>query len=83
VADDPFGQEDVLPASDRDGACRVLGEGARSPGSLVSTKGLGPVLANAAITASVAVIVAGRSVAVRSRVAPRACGSITRANWLP
>jgi hypothetical protein len=34
--------------------------------------GLGQVLANAATTASVAVIVAGRPVAVRSRAASRA-----------
>ena len=45
---------------------------ARSRGSLVSTIGLGQVLANAATTASVAVIVAGRPVAARSRAASRA-----------
>src|SRR5262249_17575699 len=54
---------------------------ARSPGSLVSTMGLAQVLAKAATTASVAVIVAGRPVAVRSRAASRACGSVTSRIW--
>jgi hypothetical protein len=53
----------------------------RSRGSLVSTMGLGQALANAATTASVAVIVAARPVAVRSRAASRACGSVTSRIW--
>jgi hypothetical protein len=71
----------VLPASDRDRACGVLGEGSQITRVTVRTMGVGQVLANAATTASVAVIVAGWPVAVHSRAASRACGSVTSLIW--
>jgi hypothetical protein len=76
-----FGEGDCYPRAMVIGRAACSARAARSRGSLVRTMGLGQVLANAATTASVAVIVAGRPVAVRSRAASRACGSVTSRTW--
>jgi hypothetical protein len=72
---------DCATHGDRDRACCVLGQGGKIARIAGEHDGLGQVLANAATTASVAVIVAGRPVAVRSRAASRACGSVTSQTW--